>query len=418
MLPVTATTVAGYRSFREPTRLELAPLTLLYGWNNAGKSSLLRLLPLLADSVREEATLPIEAERVFDPKVTIRDLCFRGDPVTKMQFDLEFPPPGKLRRASISVSIDKLANRPFVAELSLYDDKPQPTWHAERVPPPSNAPWQAAQRYKLRAGRSPEKDVLLAFRGLLPISQLPLSEGKRDHLSELHKRLSALRSSVLWLKSQRSQSERYFPDTGRQPLVLSADGSDVPYALRADLELCRAVSGFFEQHFQRRLSCEEAANNQFQVLFRKLHHAEQAVDLVDMGQGVQNVLPILVAMERAQKGQYPIVAIEEPDANLHDNAQRWLGEHLCRHALTPSGPRVVLETHSQTLMLAVQLAVAKGELPIDRVRLYWVSEQIDGTGRAEPVTLNEQGEPEGRWPSGAFADRFVLARELIESRME
>ena len=54
-LPRTLT-LANYRAFSRPTELELRPLTLLYGWNSAGKSALLRLLPLLAHSARPSAT--------------------------------------------------------------------------------------------------------------------------------------------------------------------------------------------------------------------------------------------------------------------------------------------------------------------------------------------------------------------------
>lgn len=36
---ITAFTVKNYRSFLEETRVELRPLTLLFGYNNSGKSS-------------------------------------------------------------------------------------------------------------------------------------------------------------------------------------------------------------------------------------------------------------------------------------------------------------------------------------------------------------------------------------------
>jgi len=37
----------AFRIFRDETSLDIRPLTLLYGFNQAGKSSLLRLLALL-----------------------------------------------------------------------------------------------------------------------------------------------------------------------------------------------------------------------------------------------------------------------------------------------------------------------------------------------------------------------------------
>lgn len=46
-----------FRAFREEVSFEIKPLTLLYGFNQAGKSSLLRLLPFLADSNQLEPGL-------------------------------------------------------------------------------------------------------------------------------------------------------------------------------------------------------------------------------------------------------------------------------------------------------------------------------------------------------------------------
>lgn len=48
--------VRSFRAFRDEASIELRPLTLLYGHNQAGKSSLLRLVSLLGDSLRPGAT--------------------------------------------------------------------------------------------------------------------------------------------------------------------------------------------------------------------------------------------------------------------------------------------------------------------------------------------------------------------------
>ena len=58
MLP-TAITLKNFRSFADAIRLELRPVTLLFGVNNAGKSALLRALPLLGDSVGIDGSGPL-----------------------------------------------------------------------------------------------------------------------------------------------------------------------------------------------------------------------------------------------------------------------------------------------------------------------------------------------------------------------
>ena len=56
--------VRNYRAFVEPARVELRPLTLLFGYNNAGKSALARVLPLLRDSARLRRGAPLDLESI------------------------------------------------------------------------------------------------------------------------------------------------------------------------------------------------------------------------------------------------------------------------------------------------------------------------------------------------------------------
>ncbi len=49
--------VEGFRTFRDKTHVSLAPLTLFYGRNQSGKSSLLRLFPFIGDSLQQETPL-------------------------------------------------------------------------------------------------------------------------------------------------------------------------------------------------------------------------------------------------------------------------------------------------------------------------------------------------------------------------
>lgn len=51
--------VENFRSFVDSGELELKPLTVFVGRNSSGKSSILRLLPLLKQSVIEETREPI-----------------------------------------------------------------------------------------------------------------------------------------------------------------------------------------------------------------------------------------------------------------------------------------------------------------------------------------------------------------------
>ena len=87
------------------------------------------------------------------------------------------------------------------------------------------------------------------------------------------------------------------------------------------------------------------------------------VSIADVGFGVSQVLPVLVALIVAQPGQ--LVYLDEPELHLHPRAQVALAQVLVDAA--KRGVRVVAETHSSLLLLAVQTLVAEGSLPSELV---------------------------------------------------
>jgi len=142
------------------------------------------------------------------------------------------------------------------------------------------------------------------------------------------------------------------------------------------------------------------------------------VSIADVGFGVSQVLPVLVALRAAKPGQ--LVYLEEPELHLHPRAQYALAEPLADAATR--GVRVVAETHSSLLLQAVQALVAEGKLDPSDVKLHWFRRQETGrgAGATEAVTadLDESG-AFGDWPED-FADVALMAEsrylDAAESR--
>ena len=89
--------------------------------------------------------------------------------------------------------------------------------------------------------------------------------------------------------------------------------------------------------------------------------ARDLVNIADVGFGVSQTLPVLVALLVAEPGQ--LVYIEEPEIHLHPRAQSAMAQILADAA--KRGVRVVIETHSQLLLLGIQTLVAEGKLSPD-----------------------------------------------------
>ena len=89
---------------------------------------------------------------------------------------------------------------------------------------------------------------------------------------------------------------------------------------------------------------------------RLLHDETGETDMVsiaDVGFGVSQVLPVLVALIVAEPGQL-VLSGKQPEMHLHPRAQVALAQVLA--AAAKRGVRVVVETHSSLLLLAVSNA--------------------------------------------------------------
>ncbi len=117
------------------------------------------------------------------------------------------------------------------------------------------------------------------------------------------------------------------------------------------------------------------------------------VSIADVGFGASQVLPVLVALIVARPGQ--LVYLEQPELHLHPRAQVALAQVLADAA--KRGVRVVAETHSSLLLLAIQTLVAEGSLPPELVKLHWFTRGENGATKIDTADLDEAG-AYGDWP--------------------
>lgn len=133
---------------------------------------------------------------------------------------------------------------------------------------------------------------------------------------------------------------------------------------------------------------------EIQVSRSKYGTNSDLVNIADVGFGVSQTLPILVALIGAKKGQP--VYIEQPELHLHPKAQFKLASIIVQ--AINKGVRVIIETHSSILIRGIQLAVVKKQLDSKKVSLNWFTQNLDtGETRVDQAGLDEQG-AFGEWP--------------------
>ena len=121
--------------------------------------------------------------------------------------------------------------------------------------------------------------------------------------------------------------------------------------------------------------------------------ASNLVNVADVGVGVSQILPLLVALLTASKGQ--IVYVEQPEVHLHPGAEVALAEVLLDAARR--GVIIVAETHSLRLIKSIQTQVARAVDLAPLVKLHWFSRGADGATRVDSADMDERG-AFGDWP--------------------
>lgn len=127
------------------------------------------------------------------------------------------------------------------------------------------------------------------------------------------------------------------------------------------------------------------------------------VDLSDVGFGLSQVLPILIAVIEANKDN--IIYIEQPEIHLHPLAQYKLANILCRYV--KKGKKIIIETHSSIFIRGLQTEVAKKNISSNEFSLNWFSQNETGETSIFESEIDEFG-AFGDWPAD-FDDVYLEA---------
>ncbi len=147
-----------------------------------------------------------------------------------------------------------------------------------------------------------------------------------------------------------------------------------------------------------KVDARQVDDTQVELLVGRLPHplragAQDLVSVADVGFGTSQTLPVLVALLTAQKGQ--LVHLEQPELHLHPRAQAAMADVLID--AVRRGVRVIAETHSALLLLAVQSRIAEGAIAPENVKLHWFQRGSDGATQITSRDLDDAG-TFGDWP--------------------
>ena len=394
---ITEIAVQGFKSLYDEQRIAVRPLTILAGANNSGKSSIMQPLLMMKqtlDATYDPGPLKLDGPNVYFTSAEEFLSWRRSDRGIPIHLD------GAKFTVGLEVQGDEWMESTFQYRQGRGID-------IFEVCTSNWRPFSLRPEMKITDDQIDEKVresvpylTALVLGGKEEITKIETYRARCFLGLELHSRSRTSKESSPYLAFEQCVGSLviHVPALRDNPRAYPKVVSDFRLRLRfpgtfenyiasiiefwQDTQNCRLEKlgralkklGLTWKVEARRLNDVEIELLASRLPNRQEGEREDLVNIADMGVGVSQVLPALVALLTAIPGQ--LVYLEHPERDLHPRAQVALATLLADAAMR--GVRVVVETHSSLLLLGVQTLVAEGRLPPDHVALHWFKREDDG----------------------------------------
>jgi predicted ATPase len=156
---------------------------------------------------------------------------------------------------------------------------------------------------------------------------------------------------------------------------------------------------------------ESIKGNYFQ-LFVKDKTNNININVADTGFGVSQILPVIV--EGFYSPNNSQIIIEQPEIHLHPSAQSQLAD-LFIDIVNPAdlSKSIMIETHSEHLILRLRRRIAEGKLASDNIAIYF-TDYSAGQTKLKRINIDEYGDVKN-WPKDFFSQDFFETLEISKT---
>lgn len=403
---ITRLTVRGFKSIHQEQSIEIRPLTILAGANSSGKSSIMQPLLLLKQTL--EATYDPGALLLNGPNVRftlVDQLLSRlvgGKMVESFSVGVEVRD-----HTSVTSTFKKSEKKGFDVSETIYQSDLGRYRLYEGMP---RSELESLFSIVARIGHREIviDDVMLARIRCFLMLRGQTEPTENDHaiftftvplpgISIVNKDIF----QMIHLPGLRGNPERTYPITAVEEefpgtfenYVASVMGQWQSENSQDKLE--KLNRDLVRLGLAGKVVARAIDDTQVELQVNRLLRSgnEDMISIADVGLGVSQTLPVVVALHAAGDGQ--LIYLEQPEIHLHPRAQVAMAEVLADAAM--QGKRLVVETHSSLLLRGIQTLVAEGKLPPELVKLHWFTLREDGFTEISSADLDETG-AFGEWP--------------------
>ncbi|BDA75412.1 hypothetical protein CAL7716_095780 [Calothrix sp. PCC 7716] len=394
-MKVKSVSFENYKAFYEKQTMQLKPITVLIGKNSSGKSSIAKLFTLFENSLLGNIDEPlllknngVELGGEFD------NLFFENNPggiplIFKIVFENNVEIEVGLLKKNDGYGLD-------VFQWKYKDD---------------------TQEFKLELNDDnvyvdavSEKIYECDFKGFIPIKFI-----EKNTIKNLSSKFKINKMDVDYIGPFRILPERYFYLTGQTQFRDTGVTGENAYAmlgiskLKKDDELCKNVGKWYKENFGGwELKVDDREKKPLiQILLSK---NDTDVNIVDVGQGMNQALPLVVRANITDRPDSMII-LEQPELHLHPAAHGDLAELFAKSAKKNS-QTFIIETHSENMLLRLRKLVVENDFGFtkDDIVIYWIEEAEFKGQELMEITIDEDGVLSD-WRDGVFDEGL---KEILE----
>jgi hypothetical protein len=461
----------NFRSFEDTDWIEIRPLTIVIGRNNGGKTALISPFLLLKQTFdsrtygsglnlrgdlinfgtfpeivhRHDLDRTLTFSLLFSENPGTDDSDLGAMPPTRGEFTFQPAPVPTVARLS-SFGLRDALGRPLLTRslltsgnYSLRHLKPV-IEYMSRIAEFSTDPEVRARYHNAIRDASPDNFLftgrtIYEIMSAVSVAQTPGPDSPPpDHpnhgskwsqlsaeafaylglTSYYSQNLQRLMRNISYLGPLRERFQRIYSLSGDLPRGVGKEGHNAPELLywHKDDPVFEEVNtwiGRFE--FNGELHFESAGADGFTLQLRSPDGL--SINVVDAGFGLSQLIPLIV--EGFASSVSTVIVAAQPEIHLNPRLQAVLGDLFVEIANTGRG--VIIETHSEHLLLRVRRLVAEGAISADDVVLLYVDQADDGTSHVEDVLIDTVGDisPDS-WPRGFFEDSLGEALALAQAQ--
>lgn len=446
--------IQNFKGWKDTGNIRMAPITLFFGANSSGKSSIGQFLMMLKQTVESP-----DRKAVFYPGGknsavqlgSYQEMVFHRDQRNKIAFEYQWSLPNILKFKD-PVSGQSFSGNllDFEAEVELNDskqnllevkrlkyrllDNDDQSLAVELVRKIDKREYAASsERYNLvrKKMRAWALKEVVRFYGF-PDEAVAYYQNA-EFVQALNIEQEKLFKSIHYLGPLRTKTDRLYTWAGITPESVGFAGENTVAAILAarDRKISlgyRKAAKPLEEIVALKLTemglIEEFKVNQisdqrqeYEVKVRT-RGSKDWVDLPDVGFGISQVLPVLVQCFYAPPDS--IILMEQPEIHLHPSAQSALADVVIdvinsKENGADRNIQLIIETHSEHFLRRLQRRIAEDAVPQDKVSAYFAN--ISKTpARLEALQIDIFGNILN-WPENFFGDEMGDVTEHAKAAM-